>query len=325
MEKIMLAMQGFDHVKIGTWQRRGSHPGLMRSCLFAVLLGLGGMSSAIAAPIQLPPIVSPASQEHHVGKAIFVELITPDINSAKQFYSALFGWTYTDTNAGDTTYSQASLDGRAVAGIIQHTLPAGENKQPAWLSFFSVSDVDVAKKTALAHGAKVLRDVHDHPARGREAVFADPQGAVFAALASSSGDPADMLAEPGEWIWSSLITRDVDAGATFYQTLFDYEVFDLPSDDSKATHVLLATDNYARASANTLPTDKPNVHPHSVNFVRVEDAAKTAEKVVSLGGTVLVEPHPDRHGGSVAVVADPQGAPFGLLEWTQSDSKEVAQ
>src|ERR1700712_5737046 len=101
MEKIMPTMQSFHLGKIGVRQLPGSQPGFTRSCLFAALLGLGGMSSAIAAPLQLPPIVSPASQEHHVGKVIFVELITPDINSAKQFYSALFGWTYTDTNAGD--------------------------------------------------------------------------------------------------------------------------------------------------------------------------------------------------------------------------------
>jgi hypothetical protein len=48
-------------------------------------------------------------------------------------------------------------------------------------------------------------------------------------------------------------------------------------------------------------------------------------KVVALGGRVLVEPRIDRHGGKVAVVADPFGAPFGLLEWTEDDSKEVTK
>jgi hypothetical protein len=48
-------------------------------------------------------------------------------------------------------------------------------------------------------------------------------------------------------------------------------------------------------------------------------------KVVALGGRVLVEPRIDRHGGKVAVVADPFGAPFGLLEWTDADSKEVTK
>jgi hypothetical protein len=44
-----------------------------------------------------------------------------------------------------------------------------------------------------------------------------------------------------------------------------------------------------------------------------------------LGGRVLVEPRVDRHGGKVAVVADPFGAPFGLLEWPESESKENLQ
>jgi len=42
---------------------------------------------------------------------------------------------------------------------------------------------------------------------------------------------------------------------------------------------------------------------------------------VALGGKVLVEPHMDRHGGQVAVIADPSGAPLGLMEWTDTDSK----
>ena len=56
-----------------------------------------------------------------------------------------------------------------------------------------------------------------------------------------------------------------------------------------------------------------------------DDAVKMTAKVVALGGRVLVEPRVDRHGGQVAVVADPLGAPFGLLEWTDADSKEVGK
>jgi uncharacterized protein len=172
------------------------------------------------------------------------------------------------------------------------------------------------------HGGKVLFEPRSFPNRGREAVFADPQGAVFAVLASTSGDPPDVLAAPGEWIWSSLITSDPDAGAGFYQTLFNYDVFELPADKG-TEHLLLASDNYARASVKSLPASTQNVHPHWLDFVRVEDAGKMAAKVVSLGGRVLVEPRIDRHGGKVAVVADPLGAPFGLLEWPSTESKQV--
>jgi hypothetical protein len=270
----------------------------------------------------LPAIVEPASQEHHIGKLIFVELVTPDLAAAKNFYAGLFGWTYRDIPVYGTEYAEALLDGHPVAGMIHKDLQAGEHRQSAWLSFFSVGDVDAAKKVALQNGAKVLFEPHNIPDRGREAVFVDPQGAVFAVLSSSSGDPPDVLATPGEWIWSSLITSKPDTGAAFYQKLFNYEVFELPA-STNAQHLLLASDNYARASANTLPANSSKAHPHWLNYVRVEDAEKMTAKVVALGGRVLVEPRVDRHGGKVAVVADPLGAPFGLLEWPDTESNEV--
>jgi len=295
---------------------------LLRQGLLALLLGVACAVPALAAPIQLPPIVEPASQEHHVGKVVLVELVTPDLAAAKQFYAGLFGWTFRDIRAGGIEYAEALLDGLPVAGLIQKNVPAGEHRQPAWLSFFSVGDVDTAKKVALQNSGKVLFEPHSIPDRGREAVFADPQGAVFAVLASSSGDPDDVLSSPGEWIWSSLITSDPDSDAAFYQKLFDYEVFELPASEG-AQHLMLASDNYARASVNTLPANRPKAHPYWLNYVRVEDAVKMTAKVVALGGRVLVQPWIDRHGGKVAVVADPFGASFGLLEWQDTESKEV--
>jgi len=290
--------------------------------VLAAFLGIAGAVPIMAAPLQLPAIVEPASQEHHVGKVIFVELVTPDLAAAKQFYAGLFGWTYRDIQAGGIKYAQAFLDGRPIAGLIHKDVPTGEHRQPAWLTFFAVSDVAAAKKVALHNGAKVLFEPHNVPNRGKEAVFADPQGAVFAILASSSGDPSDELATPGEWIWSSLVTSDPGSGAAFYQKLFDYEVFELPA-TTDAQHLLLATNDYARASVNSLPANRPTAHPHWLNYVRVEDTVKMTAKVVALGGRVLVKTRVDRHGGRVALVADPQGAPFGLLEWPDTESKEV--
>ena len=294
----------------------------LRQVLLAVLLGVACVVPVMAAPIHLPAIVEPASQEHHVGKLVFVELVTPDLAAAKQFYAGLLGWTFRDIQADGTEYAEAFLDGSPVAGMVHKNVPAGEHRRPAWLSFFSVGDVDAAKAVALQNGAKVLFEPHSIPDRGREAVFADPQGAVFAVLGSSSGDPPDVLAAPGEWIWSSLITNDPDTAAAFYQKLFDYEVFELPASEG-AQHLLLASGDYARASVNTLPANRPHAHPHWLNYVRVEDAVKMTAKVVALGGRVLVEPRIDRHGGKVALVADPLGAPFGLLEWPDTESKEV--
>jgi uncharacterized protein len=287
----------------------------------AVLLGATTVAAAAPASFVLPPLVQPASSERHAGKVIWADLVTPDLAGAKRFYGALFGWTFDDIHTGDSDYSVALLDGRPVGGLFQHAVKATEQRQPAWLTFVSVRDVAEAQRLILAHGGKQLAPPRVYAERGRQAVFADPQGAVFAVLQSSSGDPEDVLAAPGEWIWSSVITRDPDKDAAFYQEVFGYEVFDMPAADG-ATHVVLSSDDYARASVNPLPAGVGKRHPHWLNFVRVVSASDTAAKVESLGGRVLVKPFVDRHGGQVAVVADPAGAPFGLLEWTESDSKE---
>lgn len=231
------------------------------------------VATVLAAPNDLPPLVEPASAERHVGKVVWVDLVTPDLDSAKRFYSGLFGWTFRNAHAGKTAYSVALLDGLPVAGLFLRPLPAGEQRQPAWLTFIAVADIEVAKRTALEHGARIVSEPKSYPRRGRQAILADPEGAVFAVLASSSGDPADFLAVPGEWIWSSLMVKDPEKEAAFYQAVFGYDVFDLQNDDD-VDHVILSTDDFARASVNAFHRDPARHRPHWFNFVRVVDALR---------------------------------------------------
>lgn len=275
-----------------------------------------------AAPSQLPAIADTSSVEHHPGKVIWADLITPDLAAAKRFYGGLFGWTFQDIRLGNSDYAVATLGGHPVAGIFEKPIPPGEHRQPAWLTFIAVRNLEQARSEALSHGAKILAPPKTYADRGGQAVFSDPQGAVFAALASTSGDGGDYLAGPGEWIWSALLTNDPSRSADFYKAVFGYEVFDLPSDDD-AQHVILAAEDYARAGIHSLPPG--HRHPHWINFVRVADASRSAAQAVELGGRILVEPHEDRHGGQVSVVADPQGAPIGLMEWSDQYTHDEAE
>ena len=287
---------------------------------FSVLSCVASLSIARAAEFELPALNTPPSTEHHLGKMVWADLVTPDLAAAEKFYGGLFGWTFRRIRAGSSEYAVAMLDGRPIAGLMEKPIPPGERHQSAWLTFMAAGDVDAVKRVAVAHGAKVLVDTKSYPMRGRQCVVSDPEGAVFAILASSSGDAPDFLPVTGEWIWSSLHAKDAGAAAAFYQELFGYDVFEMPSEDG-AEHLILSSDDYARASANSLPGGSARRHPHWLNFVRVEHAADITAKVVAMGGRVLVEPRIDRHGGMLAVVADPAGAPFGLMEWTESDTK----
>lgn len=289
-------------------------------CFRSLSLFLIATGSLQAASFELPPLNSPPSPEHHVGKVVWADLVTPNLAAAEKFYSGLFGWTFQSIRAGDSDYVVAVNDGRPIAGLIEKPISETDRRQSAWLTFIAVRDVDSAKRTALAHKAKLVADSKTYNMRGRQAILADPEGAVFAILASSSGDAPDYLAAPGEWIWSSLHTKQPEIEASFYQNLFGYDVYDAESTDGME-HLILSSDDYARASANSLPDNQDHRHAHWLNFIRVGSAADMSAKAVSLGGRVLVEPHPDRHGGMVAVVADPAGAPVGLMEWDDGETK----
>ena len=299
-----------------------AHP--LRALVAAALIGVGMVPPLKAQTLPLSALVMPGNQEHHVGKVVWVQLFTPDLSLAKSFYGSLFGWQFRDLKVGSEDYAEASLHGELVAGLMHKSVAGGERGQSRWLTFLAVRDADATRTLALANGARVLREPHTPLGRGREAVLQDPQGAVFAILDSSSGDPPDEMAGPGEWIWSSVSAFNPQASAGFYQSLFGYEVFDLPADAGEK-HLMLATEDYARASATNLPENQPHAQPDWMNYIHVEDVAASIARVVSLGGRVLTEPKLDRHGGFVAIVADPLGAPFGLLEWPDLQGKGVMQ
>ena len=272
------------------------------------------------AAAQLPPISDAASAEHHPGKIVWADLVIPDLESAERFYTGLLGWTFQDIRLGHTDYAVASLGGQPIAGLLQRAPRPGGGSAPQWLTYIAVASVDSAAQAALRNGASMVVEPRSYPRRGRQAVLRDPQGAIFGMLASTSGDTADLLADPGDWIWSTLLTNDVDIAVSFYQTVFGYDAVDLSGDDGRE-HVVLSTGDYARAGAANLPATARDPHPRWLDFVRVADAAEAAAKAQTLGGQVLVAPHADRYGSLVAVLADPAGAAFGVIEWSESDPR----
>src|ERR1700722_5749146 len=121
---------------------------------FAVLFCVAGLSMARAAEFELPALNNPPSTEHHLGKMVWADLVTPDLAAAEKFYGGLFGWTFRRIRAGSSDYAVAMLDGRPIAGVVEKPIRSGERQQPAWLTFLAADDVEGVKRAAVAHGAK---------------------------------------------------------------------------------------------------------------------------------------------------------------------------
>ena len=286
-------------------------PGTLASiAALSLLLGAPVAPAAGAAP--LPPLTSAPDAPRLPGKFVWADLVTDDAAAARRFYAELFGWTFREIGA----YSIASNRERTVGGIFERPRPRHRSAGPRWFGYISVADVGQARAAVSQGGGRVLAPPRALPERGEQAVFADPEGAVFGVVASSSGDPEDFLAEPGDWIWIQLLSRDARRAAEFYRAVAGYDVVESPAGD-RLSDYLLVSEGYARATVRMLSSSRPQIQPTWLPFVRVERVGESVESAKRLGGTVLLEPRPELFAGRVAVVADPTGAAIGLLEWSE--------
>jgi len=111
----------------------------------------------------------------------WVELMTTDMNSAKDFYSRLFGWEMIDSSMEGMDYTTLKINGDETGGIAA-MLPEMEGMPPMWGIYVTVDDVDAIAKQVEELGGKIIRPPFDIPTVGRFCVLSDPQGGVISAM-----------------------------------------------------------------------------------------------------------------------------------------------
>ena len=109
------------------------------------------------------------------------ELITPDPESAKIFYSKVFGWSTRDREMPNGTYTTCQVDQHSVAGIMKTPADA-PSMPPAWGCYVTVKDVDATLALAASLGGRTLVPPTVVTGVGRMAVLQDPQGAVLSII-----------------------------------------------------------------------------------------------------------------------------------------------
>ena len=109
------------------------------------------------------------------------ELMTSDIDAAKEFYGKLFGWELEVMQTNDMSYTMAKASGKEVAGMMSMPPEAGE-MPPMWGAYVTVTDVEASAKEAEALGGKIMLAPRDIPDIGRFCVICDPQGAAISLI-----------------------------------------------------------------------------------------------------------------------------------------------
>ena len=251
-------------------------------------------------------------ENYHHGQFSWVDLMAPDAAAAKDFYLALFGWTYVDfpTDQGGV-YTQFKYRDLPVAGLgeLSDEMKAG-GVPSFWTSYVTVDDADAVAATAVELGGKVTMPVMQVMIAGRMAFLADIEGAHFAIWQPGEHAGAGLVNEPVSFAWNELLTKDLEAAKAFYSALFGWEL----SEDVGDAIEYYGINNAGRLNGGILPwsSQMGEVPPNWGVYFSVDDCDAAVKRVDELGGRLIVPPR-DIQPGRFAVVADPAGAVFSVM------------
>jgi predicted enzyme related to lactoylglutathione lyase len=268
---------------------------------------------ALAADRYWPPIVDPPTAQYTPGRFVWGDLVTSDVAAAADFYGKVFGWTF-ETYGGEEdrdTYTLALADGLPIGGIVfDQRAMKGKTPSARWVGLISVADVKASAAAVTAGGGAVVYAPVMLGQRGETAVFRDPEGTLFGVVRSANGDPLDFAGDVNEWYWVDLWTGDVDKATAFYRSVIGYDTAPI-ADDGPRSGVRLLSGGFARAGI--MQKRDAKVSSTWLPYLRVADIKAATAATKQAGGKVLLEPVA-MQSATVAIVADPTGAPVGIVQ-----------
>ncbi len=245
------------------------------------------------------------------GTPCWVDVTTTDIEGTNAFYSGLFGWSTEEMpNAGG--YTMYSLRGKHVAAGSPPP-PGGEGVPPHWTTYLASDDADETAEKVREAGGAVLMDPFDVFDSGRMTIAQDPTGAAFGIWQAGEHIGAELANEPGTLNWNQCQTDDPGRAAAFYADVFGYEVDEIDLGGGEPFRVL-KVDGRGVAGVREHVPQMGNVPPHWSTVFQVADTDESVGKATELGGTVVMEPLDLPDIGRIAVLQDPVGAAFQVIE-----------
>jgi hypothetical protein len=120
------------------------------------------------------------TEKPEIGGFCWNELATTNVKAAKEFYSKVFGWTFSEHDMGDTVYTMIKVNDKEVGGI--WSIPKDKESEipPHWMVYILVDDLEQAVEKTRKHGASLIKPATNAGDLGRFAIIADPTGAHFA-------------------------------------------------------------------------------------------------------------------------------------------------
>ena len=116
----------------------------------------------------------------------------------------------------------------------------------------------------------------------------------------------------GRFVWHQLMTRDVPGAKKFYSGLMAWKAQPWPLDPA---YTVCHAADVPVAGIMEIPADLPaEVPSHWLQYIGTRDVDGTADAAVRAGGSVVKAPSDMAGAGRYAVLKDPQGALFAIID-----------
>lgn len=260
----------------------------------------------------------PERTSYDQGVPSWVDLATPDPEAAKAFYSAVFDWDWQEnpTDQGGS-YFMANKGDKAAAGMMAQPPQMAEQGLPAmWNTYVTVDDVEATTAQAEAAGGAVMMPPMQVMESGNMSVVQDPSGAVVGLWQAKDHIGSEVVNEPGAFCWAECQTADVDAASAFYGELFGWQSEQMDMGEGAPPYTVWKMAGYDEGVAGSMPPAMDGIPPHWSTVFACDDCDARTAKAVEAGGSVIQEPF-DMPIGRLAVLADPQGAVFQMLQMAE--------
>lgn len=242
------------------------------------------------------------------GTPCWVDYGAADVDAARAFYGSLFGWEFSGGEEQYGGYLNAARDGRLVAGLG----PRMNDADPvAWTTYFATDDSEAAVARITEAGGTVVVPPMDVAPFGRMTIALDPTGTPFGLWEAREHTGFGRYDEPGAVTWNEAALDDPDAARAFYAAVFGYTYDAVDGPEGYTT--FRTADRPAEQPQGGFGGTSPNAPKGWLVCFSVASADDAVAAVEAAGGKVTMAPV-DSPYGRFAVVEDPWGAPFELMQ-----------
>ncbi|MGW1980023.1 VOC family protein [Streptomyces sp. NPDC001889] len=244
------------------------------------------------------------------GTPCWADAMFPDLEAAKRFYGELLGWTFGESSAEFGHYTQATLDGRAVAAVFPRD--PGTDTPAAWNLYFATPDAEATASAIRENGGELVKEPMTVADFGRMVVARDPSGVYFSAWQAGAHEGFETTGEPGSYAWAEVCTREERKADSFFPVVFPFQVERMESE--RVDYRLWRVGGEPVGGRLKMSDNFPPEAPPFINvYFSVADTDAAVATVRSLGGQLLYGPK-DSPFGRFAPVMDPQGAVFTVID-----------